>query len=103
MPAASSSRNAPSSGEPSSALIAAKLPVAHITAAAIGGASRAASRTASTPSPLPSRISGASGPSTAPNASVASAASTTPGSSMGGSGPDVWKPSAGECPPVPGR
>ena len=56
-----------------------------------------------TPSPLPIAISGASGPSTAPNESVASAARKTPGSSIGGSGPPVWKPSAGEWPPVPGR
>ena len=83
MPAASSRRNAPSSGEPKSALTAAKLPVVDITTATIGGESRAASRTASTPSPLPIAISGASGPSTAPNASVASAASRTPGSSIG--------------------
>ena len=61
-PAASSSRNAPSSGDPSSALIAAKLPAADITAAAVGGASRAASRTASTPA-APNAIRGASGPS----------------------------------------
>ena len=102
-PDASSSRNAPISGEPSSELIAAKLPVAAITAAAVGGASRDASRTASTPSPLPIRISGASGPRTAPRASVARAAKKMPGSSTGGTGPDALKPSAGECPPMPGR
>ena len=102
-PEASSSRNAPSSGDPNSELMAAKLPVAAITAAAVGGASRAVSLTASTPSPLPMRINGASGPSTAPKASVASAASTTPGSWAGGSGPAALKPSAGEWPPVPGR
>ena len=102
MPDASSSRKAPISGEPSSELIAAKLPVADIIAAAAGGASRVASFIASTPSPLPIAISGASGPSTAPNTSVASAANTTPGSSTGGSGAPVWKPSAGEWPPVPG-
>ena len=102
-PEASSSRNAPISGEPSSELIAAKLPAAAITAAALGGASAAASATASTPSPLPMRISGASGPSTAPKPSVASAASSTPGSSIGGSGPPALKPSAGEWPPMPGR
>ena len=78
-PEASSSRNAPGSGEPSSELMAAKLPVAAITAAAVGGASRAVSLTASTPSPLPMRINGASGPSTAPKASVASAASSDAG------------------------
>ena len=63
-PDASSSRNAPRSGEPSSELMAAKLPAAAITVVAVGGASRAARRTASTPRPLPIRISGASGPRT---------------------------------------
>ena len=86
-PAVSSSRKAPRSGEPSSELIAAKLPAAAITVAARSGASRAARRTASTPSPLPIRISGASGPSTTPKLSVARAASKTPGSSTGGSAP----------------
>ena len=88
-PEASSSRKAPISGEPSSELIAAKLPVAAIIAAAVGGASLAASLTASTPRPLPMRISGASGPSTAPKASVASAASSTPG---------TWRAAAGRTP-----
>ena len=101
-PEASSSRKAPSSGEPSSELIAAKLPAAAITAAACCGASREARRTARTPSPLPMRISGASGPSTAPNASVASAAQKMPGSWTGGTAPAALNPSAGECPPLPG-
>ena len=48
-------------------------------------------------------MSGASGPSTTPKTSVPREASTTPGSSAGGSGPVVLKPSAGEWPPVPGR
>ena len=77
-------------------------PAAAITVAAIGGASRAARRTASTPRPLPMAMSGASGPSTAPKLSVARAASMTPGSWTGGSAPAGLKPSAGECPPVPG-
>ena len=102
-PAASSSRNAPSSGDPNSALTAAKLPAVAITMLACGGASRAARRTARTPSPLPIAISGASGPSTAPNDSVASAARNTPGSSIGGSGPPVWNPSAGEWPAGAGQ
>ncbi len=41
-------------------------------------------------------ISGASGPSTAPRLSVAKAAMTMPGSSIGGTGPDDLNPSAGE-------
>ena len=101
-PDASRSRKAPSSGDPSSDAIAAKLPAAAITAAAAGGASRAASRTARTPSPLPIKMSGASGPSTTPKPSVPRAASAMPGSWAGGTAPAGWKPSAGECPPVPG-
>ncbi len=34
---------------------------------------------------------------------MARAAKKMPGSWAGGTGPDAWKPSAGECPPVPGR
>ena len=46
-PAASISRKAPTNGEPSRVLIAAKLPAAAMTVAAMGGASRAARLTAS--------------------------------------------------------
>ena len=84
-------------------LTAAKLPAAPITTTAIWGASRLSRCTASTPSPLPIAISGASGPSTTPRLSVAKDASTMPGSSIGGTGPEDLKPSAGLCPPVPGR
>ena len=83
MPDASRSRNAPSNGEPSSELMAAKLPAAAMTVVAVGGASRAARRTASTPSPLPMRISGASGPRTTPKLNVPSEASRMPGRSIG--------------------
>jgi hypothetical protein len=103
MPAASSIRNALSSGEPNSALMAAKLPAAAITVVAVGGASRAARRTASAPSPLPMRMSGASGPRTTPKLNVPSAASRMLGRSTGGVTPAAWNPSAGECPPLPGR
>ena len=82
-PDASISRNAPSSGEPSSVLMEAKLPAAATMAVTRSGASRLTSRMAQTPRPAPSAISGASGPSTTPRLSVASAASTTPGSSAG--------------------
>ena len=71
------------SGEPSSELIAAKLPAAAITAVARSRRVAEARRIASAPRPLPIRISGASGPSTAPRLSVAREASTTPGSSRG--------------------
>ncbi len=54
------------------------------------------------PSPPPKAINGASGPITAPSPIEASAASTTPGSSIGCVGAGL-RPSAGMCPPVPGR
>ena len=66
-PEASISKNAPVSGEPSTEASAAKLPVAAITAPVRAGTSRRASFTASTDSPPPSAISGASGPTTAPS------------------------------------
>ena len=67
-------RNAPSTGEPSSVLIAAKLPADAMIVSAIGGASFFARCTVSAASPPPIAISGASGPSTAPRLSVVSAA-----------------------------
>ncbi len=103
MPMISSMRKAPTRGEPSSVLTAAKLPAAAITMVAWAGASRLASRTASTPIPPPMAISGASGPSTAPRQRVANEARMTPGSSIGWVAPDVLNPSAGLWPLVPGR
>ena len=104
IPAASISRNAPTSGEPSRVLMAAKLPAAPITTTAISGASRLSRWMASTPAPLPIAISGASGPSTTPRLRVAKEAMMMPGSSIGSTGPpDALKPSAGLWPPVPGR
>ena len=97
------SRNAPRIGDPNSVAMAAKLPAAPITITAISGASFLTRRTASTPSPLPMAMSGASGPRTAPRHSVASEATTTPGRSMGSVAPAVLKPSAGLWPPVPCR
>ena len=64
-PEASISRNAPSRGDPSSVLTAAKLPAAATTAVAWSGTSRLARRTANAARPAPSAISGP-GPSTAP-------------------------------------
>ena len=84
-------------------LTAAKLPAAPITITAVSGASRLSRCTASTPSPLPIAISGASGPSTTPRLSVANDATAIPGSSIGSTGPPALNPSAGLCPPVPGR
>ena len=53
--------------------------------------------------PLPIAISGASGPRTTPRLSVANAAMTMPGRSIGRTAPAVLNPSAGLCPAVPGR
>ena len=102
-PAISMRRKAPTSGEPRRVAMAAKLPAAPITTAAMGGASRLTRCMARTPSPLPMAISGASGPSTTPRLSVANAAATTPKISMGCTGPPDLKPSEGSWPPVPGR
>jgi len=95
-PEASSRRNAAASGFPNSVLMAAKLPVAAMTAPVLAGTSRLASLTASTASPPPSAISGASGPTTAPSPRPASAARKMPGSSAGCAVPPALKPSAGE-------
>ena len=104
MPAASMIRKAPSTGEPSRVLIAAKLPAEAMMVRAIGGASFFARCTVSAARPPPMAIRGASGPSTAPRLSVVSAASTIPGSSLSTGGPPpVWNPNAGEWPPLPGR
>ena len=103
IPEASIKRNAPTRGDPSRVLTAAKLPAAAIIVAACGGASLAARCTASTPSPPPMAISGASGPSTTPSTKVASDARNTPGRSIGRGGVPVVNPSAGSCPDVPGK
>ncbi len=97
IPAASMIRKAPSSGEPSRVLIAAKLPADARTVAAIGGASFFARWMASAPRPPPIAISGASGPRTAPRLRVVRAARKTPISSgpVGGP-PPVLNPKAGE-------
>ena len=102
-PATSMSRKAPTSGEPKSVAMAAKLPAAPITTAAMGGASRLTRWIASTPRPLPIAISGASGPNTTPRLSVANAAATMPNNSTGCTGPPDLKPSEGSWPPVPGK
>ena len=83
--------------------MAAKLPAPATTFSALAGTGRRLSRTTQMASPPPMAISGASGPSTTPSASVARAARITPGSSDGLGAPPAWNPSAGECPPRPGR
>ncbi len=84
--------------------MALKLPAAAMTVAVCGGASRAARRTAQTPSPPPRAMSGASGPITTPRLRPARAARKMLGSSIGvgGASPGV-NPSAGDWPPRPGR
>ena len=91
---ASISRNAPSNGEPSSALIAAKLPV---------GDHRCSCSACRLPglvvpprpaSPPPIAIKGASGPSTMPPARPTTAASATPGTADGRGG--AWTDETGQ-------
>ena len=95
IPAASSSKNAPASGEISRVAMAAKLPAAPITMMACSGASRLIRCTISTAMPAPMRTSGASGPSTAPKHKVASAAMKMPGRSIAFTVPAGLSPSAG--------
>ena len=105
IPAASISKKAPRIGEPKRVLMAAKLPAEAMTMAAAGGASRLASCTESSPNPPPMAISGASGPSTTPRLSVASAGDHHARKLVRavGAPPPVLNPSAGMCPAVPGR
>ena len=87
MPAASMMRKAPSSGELSNVLTAAKLPAEAMIVTAIGGASRFTRRTVTAARPPPMAISGASGPRTAPSPRVARAATRIPGRSRPAAGP----------------
>ena len=103
IPAASSNKKAPTSGEPSRLEIAAKLPAAPITATACFGASFLMRCTISTARTMPITTNGISGPSTPPKMSVASDATTTLGKSFGVNWPPIAKPSAGLWPPDPGR
>nr|BFE73214.1 hypothetical protein GCM10020092_065150 [Actinoplanes digitatis] len=102
-PDASISRNAPDSGEPSSVLMAAKLPVAATAAPACAGRSRRARCAARYASPPPSATSGPSGPTTAPRPMPAVAAIAIPGRARGSGSPPGWNPSTGDSPPRPGR
>ena len=101
-PAASISSTAAISGEPNRNETPAKVPQAATIVCKSGGASARILRIAKKPSPPPSAIRGASGPTTAPRPIPAIAASRTPGRSIGSVG-DAFKPSAGMCPPRPGR
>ena len=103
MPAASSSRNAPTSGLTSSVEMAAKLPAAPMTSTAWAGASFLTRCTISAATPPPIAIRGASGPRTAPKHRVAREAQTMAGKSRAATVPPGLNPSAGWWPPVPGR
>ena len=95
-PVASITSTAPITGEPKIDETAAKLPAAAISPTACSGASRLTRRIASVPSPMPSASNGPSGPSTSPKPSVAVAANSTPGRSIGRvRGPPAFSPSAG--------
>ena len=78
-PMASMSSTAAISGEPKISETAANVPAAPRTCVASGGASERTSRMPSTPSPPPSAISGASGPSTRPSPTVATRGEQHPG------------------------
>ena len=91
------------SGELNTNDTAAKLPAAATRVMTWGWASLRARWMKNAPSPEPSAISGASGPSTRPSPIVANAASRTPDrSGMVGGGPPVARPLAGMWPPRPG-
>ena len=102
-PAASISRNAPASGDPSSVLMAAKLPAAPINITAWGAASFFRKWKAKMPSPLPMAISGASGPNTTPRLSVAKAAMMMPGKIDRTHGPGRLEPLGGLMSCGPGQ
>jgi len=102
-PVASMMITAPITGDPKMVEMAAKLPAAPISARPCSGASGRSVFIARMPSPMPSAISGDSGPRTSPRPRVATAARTMPGRSIGRvGGPPVLRPSAGTWPPCPG-
>ena len=102
-PAASIMMTAPRRGEPKIVEIAAMLPAAANTPTAWSGVSFLTSRTDAIARPMPRAMSGASGPRTTPRLRPASAASMTPGSSIGWVTPPPPRPFQGTCPPWPGR
>ncbi len=89
IPVASIRTIAAISGEPKTIDTAEKIPQAATSVTMSAGASLRSRRIPSTPRPAPSAISGASGPSTSPSPIVASAASMTPGMSIGSVGVEV--------------
>ena len=103
IPAASNSKKAPTTGDPSKVEMAAKLPAAPMITMACLGASFLIRRTIDAARTMPITTSGISGPSTPPKLSVASEATRTLGRSFAVKSPPIAKPSAGLWPPVPGR
>ena len=102
-PDASISRNAPSSGEPSSVLMAAKLPAAATTAFVRSGASRLTSRIAQIAEPAAQRDQRCLRPEHHAQAQRGQCGQHHAGQlGLRGAGAAL-NPSAGDCPPVPGR
>ena len=101
-PAASIRITAAMIGEPNRNETAAKVAEVASSVPSSGGASGRIARTMRNPRPPPSAIRGASGPTTSPSPIEAMAASNTPGRSTGWVG-EALRPSAGTCPPLPGR
>ena len=88
------------SGPPNSAEIAENEPA--VPSTVVAPLSSRAIRAIATPTTEPSAITGASGPSTAPKASVPIAASAIPGACETGVAPPP-RPASGRWPPSPGR
>ena len=101
-PAASIRITAAMIGEPNRNETAAKVAELASSMPNCGGASGRIARTMRNPRPPPRAIRGASGPTTRPRPIEAMAASSTPGRSTGWVG-EALRPSAGMCPPLPGR
>ena len=103
IPVASIRSTAAISGEPNRNETAANVPAAAEQLADLGRRVRLGSgSTPSNPSPPPSAISGASGPSTSPRPIEASAARMTPGSSIGWVGA-AFRPVGGQVPAGSGQ
>ncbi len=101
-PAASIRITAAMIGDPNRKDTAAKVAEVASSRPSSGGASGRIARTMRNPMPPPSAIRGASGPTTSPSPIEAMAAKITPGRSTGWVG-EALRPSAGTCPPLPGR
>ena len=98
----SSSRITATSGLPKMVAIAAADPASAMSIRPCGSDPSFVRSAANSARPPPRAISGASGPITAPSDRPARAASVTPGRLRGSVSPPA-RPSAGTCPPRPGR